>query len=137
MKHSDPFSFDIDLEVHLQSKDCGGISLHVLNFCFLAAKDAPDPALVARTNFKVGLIFSHFFYVNLHPTLQYMYWTMKQQLAHHTVTGCNLRPGDLLASGTISGKVSFILCKFILLVFELFADTRLIWVVVGTVLEGY
>jgi fumarylacetoacetase len=33
-----------------------------------------------------------------------MYWTMKQQLAHHTVTGCNVRPGDLLASGTISGS---------------------------------
>ena len=32
-----------------------------------------------------------------------MYWTMKQQLVHHTVTGCNMRPGDLLASGTISG----------------------------------
>lgn len=27
-----------------------------------------------------------------------------QQLAHHTVTGCNLRPGDLMASGTISGE---------------------------------
>jgi hypothetical protein len=38
-----------------------------------------------------------------------MYWTMKQQLAHHTVTGCNMRPGDLLASGTISGPVSLIL----------------------------
>uniref|UniRef100_A0A7N6AVN5 Fumarylacetoacetase n=1 Tax=Anabas testudineus TaxID=64144 RepID=A0A7N6AVN5_ANATE len=35
--------------------------------------------------------------------LFYMYWTMKQQLAHHTVNGCNVRPGDLLASGTISG----------------------------------
>lgn len=34
---------------------------------------------------------------------KYMYWTMKQQLAHHTVNGCNLRTGDLLASGTISG----------------------------------
>lgn len=34
---------------------------------------------------------------------RYMYWTMKQQLSHHTVTGCNVRPGDLLASGTISG----------------------------------
>ncbi|XP_055776609.1 fumarylacetoacetase-like [Salvelinus fontinalis] len=34
---------------------------------------------------------------------KYMYWTMKQQLAHHTVNGCNVRPGDLLASGTISG----------------------------------
>ncbi|XP_028812183.1 fumarylacetoacetase [Denticeps clupeoides] len=34
---------------------------------------------------------------------KYMYWTMKQQLAHQTVNGCNVRPGDLLASGTISG----------------------------------
>lgn len=39
-------------------------------------------------------------------TEQYLYWTAKQQLAHHTVGGCNLRPGDLLASGTISGPVS-------------------------------
>jgi len=34
---------------------------------------------------------------------KHMYWTMKQQLAHHTVTGCNVNPGDLLGSGTISG----------------------------------
>jgi fumarylacetoacetase len=34
---------------------------------------------------------------------KYLYWNMCQQLAHHTITGCNLRPGDLLASGTISG----------------------------------
>lgn len=34
---------------------------------------------------------------------KYMYWSMKQQLAHHTSTGCNVRPGDLLGSGTISG----------------------------------
>jgi len=32
-----------------------------------------------------------------------MYWNMTQQLAHHTVNGCNLRCGDMLASGTISG----------------------------------
>jgi fumarylacetoacetase len=32
-----------------------------------------------------------------------LYWSVAQQLAHHTVNGCNLRPGDLLASGTISG----------------------------------
>ena len=37
---------------------------------------------------------------------QNLYWTMKQQLAHHSVTGCNMRPGDLCGSGTISGKVS-------------------------------
>ena len=34
---------------------------------------------------------------------KYLYWSPEQQLAHHTVAGCNLRPGDLLASGTISG----------------------------------
>ncbi|XP_053574434.1 fumarylacetoacetase [Bombina bombina] len=44
-----------------------------------------EPVHICRSNFK------------------YMYWTMKQQLAHHTITGCNVRPGDLLASGTISG----------------------------------
>lgn len=34
---------------------------------------------------------------------KYMYWNMCQQLAHHTVNGCNVRIGDLYASGTISG----------------------------------
>lgn len=34
---------------------------------------------------------------------KYMYWSMVQQLAHHTVNGCNVRVGDLCASGTISG----------------------------------
>ena len=35
---------------------------------------------------------------------KYMYWNMCQQLAHHTVNGCNVNVGDLMASGTISGK---------------------------------
>lgn len=43
------------------------------------------PVTVSRSNFK------------------YMYWSMCQQLAHHTVNGCNMRIGDLCASGTISG----------------------------------
>ncbi len=33
-----------------------------------------------------------------------MYWTISQMLTHHASNGCNLRPGDLLASGTVSGK---------------------------------
>lgn len=37
---------------------------------------------------------------------KFMYWNMCQQLAHHTVNGCNMRVGDLLASGTISGPTS-------------------------------
>jgi fumarylacetoacetase len=48
-------------------------------------EDSKKESIVSKSNFK------------------YMYWTMKQQLAHHTVTGCNVNPGDLLASGTISG----------------------------------
>jgi len=35
--------------------------------------------------------------------LKHMYWSGVQQLAHHSVTGCNLQPGDLMGSGTISG----------------------------------
>lgn len=35
---------------------------------------------------------------------KYMYWNMSQQLAHHTINGCNVKVGDLMASGTISGK---------------------------------
>jgi fumarylacetoacetase len=34
---------------------------------------------------------------------KHMYWSMAQQLAHHTVNGCNIHSGDLMASGTISG----------------------------------
>jgi fumarylacetoacetase len=48
-------------------------------------KEGYAPIILTQTNFK------------------YLYWNMAQQLAHHTVNGCNLRPGDLLASGTISG----------------------------------
>jgi fumarylacetoacetase len=36
---------------------------------------------------------------------KYMYWNMAQQLAHHTVNGCNIRTGDMYGSGTISGSV--------------------------------
>ncbi len=44
-----------------------------------------DENVVSRSNFK------------------YMYWSMAQQLAHHTVNGCNVRSGDMMGSGTISG----------------------------------
>lgn len=44
-----------------------------------------------------------------HSNYKYMYWSMAQQLAHHTVGGCNMNIGDLCGSGTISGptKSSF------------------------------
>ncbi|PWL24323.1 MAG: fumarylacetoacetase [Fluviicola sp. XM-24bin1] len=34
---------------------------------------------------------------------KFMYWNMSQQLAHHTINGCNIKNGDMMASGTISG----------------------------------
>lgn len=34
---------------------------------------------------------------------KHLYWNICQQLAHHTITGCNIKPGDMMASGTISG----------------------------------
>ncbi|MDH5476388.1 MAG: fumarylacetoacetase, partial [Cyclobacteriaceae bacterium] len=38
-----------------------------------------------------------------HSNFKYMYWNMCQQLTHHTVNGCNIKVGDMMASGTISG----------------------------------
>ncbi|RMG78921.1 MAG: fumarylacetoacetase, partial [Bacteroidetes bacterium] len=38
-----------------------------------------------------------------HSNFKYMYWNMNQQLAHHTVNGCNIGLADMMASGTISG----------------------------------
>ncbi len=62
--------------------DCAyDISLEVL----LQSEKMDAPETIATSNFK------------------YMYWSVCQQLAHHTVNGCNAQPGDLLGSGTISG----------------------------------
>ena len=38
-----------------------------------------------------------------HSNYKYMYWNMNQQLAHHTINGCDINCGDMMASGTISG----------------------------------
>lgn len=51
----------------------------------LIQPDKSDETILSRSNFK------------------YLYWNVNQQLAHHTVNGCNVQVGDLYASGTISG----------------------------------
>ena len=38
-----------------------------------------------------------------HSNTKYLYYSVAQTIAHHTVSGCNLNTGDLLGSGTISG----------------------------------
>jgi len=40
---------------------------------------------------------------NLTSNAKYLYWTPAQMVAHHTINGCNLQPGDLIGTGTISG----------------------------------
>lgn len=57
-----------------------------INLQVLLQPDKGEENLICQSNFK------------------HMYWNMSQQLAHHTVNGCNMRRGDMLASGTISGK---------------------------------
>ena len=51
----------------------------------ITPEDSNIESIVCNSNFK------------------YMYWNMCQQLAHHTINGCNVKAGDLMASGTISG----------------------------------
>lgn len=51
----------------------------------LLSPERSEATTVCRSNFK------------------YMYWNVNQQLAHHTVNGCNIQVGDMYASGTISG----------------------------------
>lgn len=64
----------------------GGHAFDIQLEVTLQGEQMPEPAVLCQTNFR-----------NL-------YWSMAQQLAHHTVNGCDVRPGDLLASGTISGS---------------------------------
>ena len=42
-------------------------------------------------------------FVICRSNMKYMYWSIGQQLAHHTVNGCNMRAGDLCGTGTLSG----------------------------------
>jgi fumarylacetoacetase len=44
---------------------------------------------------------------------RHAYWTIAQMVAHHTVNGCNLRPGDLLGSGTMSGPAPTQACSLL------------------------
>lgn len=68
-------------------REHGGIDLHLevrLRSARMRERDVPALRL-SRSN------------------LRHMYWTMAQMAVHHASNGCNLRPGDLMASGTVSG----------------------------------
>ena len=68
---------------YLRGMANGGVDLHLE--VSIRPHGATGATTIARTNFR------------------HMYWTMAQQLAHHTVSGCNTRVGDLMGSGTVSG----------------------------------
>lgn len=63
----------------------GGSGFDITVEVWLRTQKMKEPVRISRGNFRD------------------MYWTVAQLIAHHTSNGCNLRPGDLLASGTISG----------------------------------
>ncbi|PSB10879.1 fumarylacetoacetase, partial [filamentous cyanobacterium CCP2] len=69
------------------NQQSGGINLTLEVFLSSAQmrQEGREPLRLSQTNF------------------QKMYWTLAQMLTHHTSNGCNLRPGDLFASGTVSG----------------------------------
>lgn len=71
---------------HLQRTADWSLDIHLEAQIRSAEMDKPNT--VSRSNHK------------------YLYWDLCQQLAHHTSNGCNVRPGDLLASGTISGPTA-------------------------------
>lgn len=56
-----------------------------INLEVLIQPENQMPTVVSKSNYK------------------YMYWNMNQQLAHHTINGCKINIGDMMASGTISG----------------------------------
>lgn len=56
------------------------ISLEV----FLQSESMSEPQLISNSNMK------------------YLYWSIEQMLTHHTITGCNMRVGDMCGTGTIS-----------------------------------
>ncbi|KAJ3112392.1 hypothetical protein HDU96_004604 [Phlyctochytrium bullatum] len=70
---------------YLVDKETKGDAYDIHLETYLTPSNSSAKLVTCRTNFK------------------HMYWSFKQQLAHHTVNGCNARPGDLCASGTISG----------------------------------
>jgi fumarylacetoacetase len=76
-----PYLFDAN------NQECGGLdlSLEVSLRSTRMRESGVAPAVLGRSNFRD------------------MYWTPAQMLAHHTSNGCNLRAGDLLGSGTVSG----------------------------------
>lgn len=79
--------------------------------CAAPVQDPPVLSYLQETDrhvYDISLEVSLQPQASLEPTviaqsnLKHLYWTMPQMVAHHTLGGCNLQPGDLLGTGTIS-----------------------------------
>ena len=83
----EPFRVDNPKQVHepLSYLKQEGKGSYDINLQVGIQPENGEETIVANSNFK------------------YMYWTMAQQLAHHTVNGCPIEAGDMMGSGTISG----------------------------------
>lgn len=74
-----------DTDSKTSSSD-GGLKCFDINLeLSIKTKEMKEPSLISTSNAK------------------YLYWNFEQQLVHHSITGCNMRAGDLCGSGTISG----------------------------------
>lgn len=80
----DPQPLPYLLDSHDQAMGALGVELEVLLTTNASRATGREPFTIARSN------------------ASHMYWTVAQLLTHHTSNGCNLRPGDLIGSGTIS-----------------------------------
>ncbi len=80
---TDAPAHDVPTLPYLQEPGAGALDITVE--AWLRTKSLPEPFLLSRGSFKE------------------MYWTLGQMVAHHTSNGCRVRPGDLIASGTVSG----------------------------------
>ncbi|GGF01413.1 fumarylacetoacetate hydrolase [Chishuiella changwenlii] len=89
------------------------VTLEALDF-FRTTSPKQDPEVLDYLKFEGDKNFDIQLQIYLKPengtenlisetNYKYMYWNMNQQLAHHTINGCNIEVGDLYASGTISG----------------------------------
>jgi fumarylacetoacetase len=74
---------DVPVLPYLQER--GPAAFDITLETWLRTPSMREPVRLARTSFKD------------------MYWTLGQMVAHHTSNGCPIRPGDLIASGTVSG----------------------------------
>ncbi len=104
---------DVPLGPFLGKNFCSSVSPWVVTMealePFRIAGPKQEPKVLPYLEYEGSKHYDIHLEVSLNDTpvsrsnFKYMYWNTSQQLAHHTVNGCNINIGDLMASGTISG----------------------------------